>query len=773
MRLTSLNYQIIKLVFGLLFVTATAILITVWTKNTEHAQAQLQRDLLISENVFQQLLSSRETQLFNSANILVSDFGFKQAIASQDKGTIDSVLVNHGERIGANTMAVISLNGNIIATTNPAISDSTFSTQTQLLNETINNGGMTSLMVFDNKLYQVIMLTVDAPTPIALTLLGFEIDQALLNQLKSITQMETTVSVEIANSAPLVISTLDHARQIDALANVNKDISWFEMNLFKKSTLVSQQFILSKQENKVIYVTLTENMSKIFSEFNQLQVSITLIALISILLALIFALILSRQLSKPLSLLSKVASKISGGEYQTVAIADIKLTEVKKLSDAFDVMQTNIQARESKIIHLAHHDLLTQLSNRFDIQQRLNDKLAQPQSFQVVGINIKDFRSLNDVFGYHNGDFCLQELAKRIEKLGGLAARLTGGELLWLPEHDQSLTALNDIKHQLEHPIVTPDVTIKPKLALGILSCPTDASSAEVLFKRMNIVLDESQLTKSMVLEYHPLLEERYVRKLAVVTELKQVLATENDELALFYQPKLTIADNKILNVEALIRWQNKQLGFVSPEEFITLAEQSGIIEQVTLWVINQAIDDAIKLREAGITICIAINLSAQDILNKQLLPYINDRLTEHKLPVTTLSFEITESDILNDPLLAIAQMSNYRNHGFSLAIDDFGTGYSSLEYLKNLPVSALKVDKSFVLNLAEQTSDQSIVQTVIKLAHEFNLSVIAEGVENEASLALLKQWQCEFAQGYFISRPIPLSDLLIWHQAHTQHQWI
>ena len=773
MRLKSLNFQIFKLILGLLLFTALGILVSVWTNTNQHAEKQLKKNLVLAENVFQQLLESREQQLFSSADILTSDFGFKQAIATQDKATIESVLQNHGDRIEADIMAVISLSNEVVASTTPAlISGKPFPDQ-NIMRQVFSDGGASSLMIFEDKLYQVIMLTINAPTPIAATLLAFEMDQQLLKRLKVITKLENTISAFKHEKRLLSISTLSEAAALDALTNVDNQISWFSIYFLSESALVSRQFIVQNQQDMLIVVTLTEDMSAIFQEFYNLQANISIIALFAVMLALVFAYVLANKLSRPLISLAKIAKRISLGQYHQKLHETSQLKEVRHLSDAFETMQDNIQAREDKIIFQANHDLLTKLNNRFYIEQVLLEHLTSSISFQVVGINIFAFRNINDVFGYQNGDLCLKHIANALKKLGGQSARLTGGELLWLPDKALSITELKRIKSTLEAPLINDEVTIRPKLVFGVLTCPDDAQSLEVFFKRLNIVLDEAKKSEDKLLSFQPAFEEKYIRRLTVVTELKRALVKSDSEFRLFYQPKLSIWENKVQHVEALIRWNNDILGFVSPEEFITLAEQAGIINQVTDWVVKQAIIDAKYIQQQGIDICIAINLSAHDIANPRLLPNVLAHLENYQVAKTCLSFEITESDLVEDPVHAIAEMKRYREQGFALAIDDFGTGYSSLEYLKNLPVTALKIDKSFVLNLASETSDQSIVQTVIKLAHQFGLSVIAEGIEEQKALELLQLWQCEYAQGYHISRPIPLAELIAWHQQHQQHQWL
>ncbi|KXI28102.1 bifunctional diguanylate cyclase/phosphodiesterase [Paraglaciecola hydrolytica] len=774
MAATSLNKSIFRLVVGTVLFTTVGVLISMWVTTSGHAQKQLNRNLTIAQGVLQQVLASREQQLYNSADVLTSDFGFKQAVATQDEGTIRSVLLNHGNRINADLMALISLDGLLTSSTSAALPIGSPFPYADFVQETINEGGSTTLMLFDDKLYQVIMLTVDAPRPIALTLVGFELEKELLTQLKNITQLDLSLQVRHNDSLIFSASTLALGTQLNVIEDEKRSFSWWDTAILKKHAYISKQFQLAELQDQSVWVVLSENAEHIFSEFNQLQITITLVALLSILITLLFGAMFARNLATPLKKLAEVAHRISHGNYQqTLHTNSEDLSEVQDLSSAFSLMQDNIRARESKIIFQANHDLLTRINNRYHIEKVIDDKLQLGESFQAIGINIFGFRGINDIFGYHSGDICLKVLASRVSALGGLAARLTGGELLWIPDVVQSNEQLLKLKLALEHPIEETGVIINLKVAIGIIDCPADAQTAQILFKRMNIVLDEAQITRQLLLSFDPEIEQRYLRRLSIIIELKQALAGNQQELSLAYQPKLNISANKIMSVEALIRWNSVKLGFVSPEDFIRIAEQAGFIENVTNWVINRAMDDGQLLLDAGIDVCIAINLSAHDVMNPELLPMVVSQLAERNLPRSLLSFEITESDVVKDPDKAIKHLTAFKDYGFTLAIDDFGTGYSSMAYLKNLPVDTLKVDKSFVLKLNTQVGDQNIVQTVLKLAKSFGMDVVAEGVENQETLAMLQRWDCEYAQGYHICKPIPVAALIEWYRSHINQNWL
>jgi diguanylate cyclase (GGDEF)-like protein len=768
-----LNQSIFRLVVGLVVLTAITIFVNVWMATSEQTQNRLDRDLLIAENVLQRVLQSREDLLNTTANVLTADFGFKQAVASGDKGTIDSALFNQGQRIKADLMALVSLTGDTITSAPAVLKMQQPFPYPAVIDSVIQQGGYASLMMLDNQLYQVIMLTINAPTPIAIALVGFKLDHSILTQLNKMTQLETTLQVFTGETEVYRISTLPEAAVSYALAKINQRPSWLSITVTKDTPYISQQFTLADDLGSQTVITLSENAQQLFEDFSALQFGIIAICILAILLATLFAALFSKKISQPLTVLAANAKRIAVGDYTKDAAVPSNTKEVNLLSEAFTSMQTNIQSREEDIIFQARHDILTSLYNRHYVETFLNSRFLEGTPFLAIGINIFGFRGINDIFGYHNGDLCLKELALRLSQFEGVAARLTGGELLWLPESLPTTEFIHSLKSALEAPIDTGVVVININVAIGLIYCPKDATTSEEVFKRLNIVLDEAQITRQFVLPFNSELEERYSRRLSIITELKNTLEHAKEELSLNYQPKLDLKNGEVTQVEALIRWTNPRLGFVSPEDFIAVAEQAGFIENITSWVINRAIDDAARFKEANIEVSVAINLSAKDIMSPALLPKVLALLKAKDLKAECLSFEITEGDLVRDHDKAIIHLKAFRNEGFEIAIDDFGTGYSSMAYLQNLPVNTLKVDKSFVLKLHQQDGDQKIVKTVISLAHSFDMNVVAEGVETLEALKLLADWGCELAQGYYICKPTTADNLITWYNDNRNTKWL
>ena len=255
--------------------------------------------------------------------------------------------------------------------------------------------------------------------------------------------------------------------------------------------------------------------------------------------------------------------------------------------------------------------------------------------------------------------------------------------------------------------------------------------------------------------------DEQHQRRLALARDLGT--AVEQDELAMVYQPKIVARSGDVMGFEALMRWNHARFGFVPPDEFIALAEQTGRITQLTQWMLRTVCRQIDLWAQQGERVCVAINLSAQDVMDITLPERIHLLLQDYQLGPEQLRLEVTESALIQDPALAQSNLNALRDAGLHIAVDDYGTGYSSLSQLKRLPVQELKIDKSFILKLDHDSEDRIIVRSTIELAHSLGLSVVAEGVETEASRRLLATMGCDVLQGYLISRPMPSDQIISW----------
>ena len=769
----TLRQSLFQILFIGIFITASMILGNVWTVTSKTAFNQVTKNIELANSVLEQLLQDRSEQLLNSARVLTDDFGFKQAVATGDIPTIQSALQNHGQRIESDFMMLTDLSGKVLESQPGYFARGSEFPYPGIINTVLEDGGSENAIIVDGSLYQIIMLPVYAPNPIAIAGIGFMDGDAFLKQVKKIIQADIIVSSKrsVNGSHVVLHSSLPYIQAQRVINADQKTMSWFDVTFSRDTPHLTRDIKLPDTLSNEVSITLAVDVSTHFDNFTQLQFSILGISLLAIAGSMLLSMFMASRVNKPVASLVTAANHLADGNYEQCVQTSGHLQEINELSDAFVRMKDSIQSREQRILMQSRLDMLTRLYNRSYMEELIQQRLDAGESLQVIGINIRDFRTINDLYGYSNGDTCIISIAERIKRWRGTAARLSGGELVWFanePLTDEQLETFHTI---LEQPVATQQLVMPIKLVFTVVNCPADADNAQDLFRRMNILLDEAEMGSNWLLQFSSEIEQRYLRRLSIITELKEVLQSEQDELSLVYQPKICLETRQVNGLEALIRWNSQRLGFIPPDEFIEIAEQAGFIEQVTDWVLNRVVADILILRAHQIHIKPAVNLSTQDIQNRPLLERLIALLDANELSADNITLEITESDLVADAKIAIANLQFLQDKGFSIAIDDFGTGYSSLAYLKNLPVSAIKIDKAFVLNLSTDTEDQQIVHTVLSLSNIFDLEVVAEGVEDAKAMEILAEWGCDTAQGYYISRPLPLGGLVDWLASSDYYQ--
>lgn len=769
MAMKTLKTRILGMVSALLFLISGAVLIAVWLSTDTHVKDQIRTDLEVGSRVLERLLESREQQLINSVEVLTADFGFKQAVATGDSPTIRSALKNHGQRINADLMALLTLEGKVQATTSQALQATQDFPYPALVTNALNEGGTATIIQLGGALYQIILLPVRAPIPIGIAVTGFRINTSLANELKQLTHLDISfVSHPDNKENPVTLSTLPTFDYRKADAPPAKSLG-LRIPFTDSQQLATQALLLAQQGNAEVKVYLTASIDEIFAEFDVLQLEIVLITFAALSLALISGVIFARNLTRPLLSLAQSAQRIAKGDYKTSLDTGESTQEITDLSTSFKSMLTSIQEREERITFQATHDPLTGSLNRQQLLHRFREFTSERASchLSLVCLNIKDFRNINDTFGYGVGDACLIEIHHRLEEENNgtlIFARVGADEFIAIlknngtPEH-----SVNKLQAVLETPYNIEGLDVNLAFAYGVAVYPTDDQTPDNIIQKASVALDVARRDHSTIEYYSPGLEERRKKQLCLMNDLKTALIEDDGQLSMHFQPKLCLKTNEIRRFEALIRWTHPKEGFVSPEMFIPLAEQAGLIERLTDWVVASVIRQLNQWKTQGFELQIAVNLSARDLSRQHLLDMIHSMLSEFELSPHSIAFEITESDVMDDPKQAIELLKKFRTCGFDLAIDDFGTGYSSLSQLKNMPVTDLKIDKSFVMELNQRQDDQIIVRSTLDLAHNFDLEVIAEGVENEESLRLLQQWGCDWAQGYYISRPMPAGQVMDW----------
>ncbi len=424
--------------------------------------------------------------------------------------------------------------------------------------------------------------------------------------------------------------------------------------------------------------------------------------------------------------------------------------------------------------HLALHDSLTDLPNRFHFSRILGKRIERSGAktkAAVLFIDLDRFKEVNDTLGHQAGDDLLSMIGPRIKGVlppGGTVARLGGDEfavlLPDLADSPEAMTIARHIAEELDSPFRLEGFNIEVGASIGIAVYPGDGPTGEALMKRADIAMYVAKSRRTVVERYDPQLDHHSTRRLEMVGELRAAIG--DGDVVLYYQPKLDLATGQVCEVEALVRWVHPRLGVIHPSEFVPMAEHTGLIRPLTTHVLQEAVAQASKWRRAGTDLTVAVNLSARSLHDGAILHEVMTVLGEHGLPPSLLRLEITESSIMADPGRARKVLEQLHDCRIRLSIDDFGTGYSSLAYLQDLPISEIKIDRSFVTNVVEREGDQVIVRSTIDLARNLGLTSVAEGVESAAALRWLSSAGCNQAQGYHIARPMTSAALTEWLQA-------
>jgi diguanylate cyclase (GGDEF)-like protein len=379
-------------------------------------------------------------------------------------------------------------------------------------------------------------------------------------------------------------------------------------------------------------------------------------------------------------------------------------------------------------------------------------------------LDLDRFKEINDALGHGVGDELLRAVAHRLEiplRPPATLARLGGDEfavLLPATTPDRAWDVARSLVDALKQPFALESLSVKVDTSVGITLSPDHGDDAQTLVQRADVAMYVAKESRRGIVLYGPEQDRHYLRRLTIKEELRR--AIDGGALRLAFQPKVHHATERIVGAEALLRWEHPQRGFIPPDELVAVAEHSGLIRPLTEWVLETALSQAALWREAGTPLGLAVNLSARNLTEEDLPERLEAMLARRALAPRHLTLEITEGVIMADLDTALTNMRRLRDLGVGLAVDDFGTGYSSLAYLARLPLSELKIDKSFVFELDRDVGNATIVRSTIELAHKLGMQVVAEGVETAAVWERLKRLGCDLGQGYYFGRPAPAEEL-------------
>jgi len=769
-----LHGRIVALLIGLVLAAQVATFAVVHLATDRSVRAQLSDDLAVGERIWQRFHQARGEQLLETAMVLADDFGLKAAVASRDPATVESALRNHASRVGADAAVMLGPDGRWLA----GLQGESAGWRGEALANAVTvaeaEGFSLTVLPVDGKLYQLALIPVMAPNRIGWVGIGTAVDAGYASDFRALTGLDASFARAGNGRLQVYASSLGGpvrralaelpAPQL-AAGEAVRDVAlggehWYVLPL-----------PMQDSGDPPVRVLLQGSLDQAMAPYAALKTRILWLSGLAAALALAVAGFLGRGISRPVVELSEAAQRVRQGDYsQPIAVRGHD--EIASLASAFGHMQQGIAAREQRILHQAHHDALTGLPNRSRAHQCLDQALGSGRG-AVLMLDLDRFKEINDTLGHGFGDQVLEEVGKRLSQAvrpGDLVARLGGDEFMVLM-HDvdagSAESRARTLLDQLRKPLDLPTTRINLDASLGLALHPEHGDDAQTLLRRADIALYDAKQARGGVSVYREGRDEVHLRQLALVSDLRQSITRE--QLSLRFQPKVDLATRQVGHVEALLRWQHHSLGAVSPEEFIPLAERSGFVHELTRFVLDTALAQNARWRAQGLDLGVAVNLSAMDLMDADLPDFVQSCLRQHQVPAPRLILEVTEGALMRDVEYAIRMLHRLRAGGVRLSIDDFGTGYSSLAQLKRMPVDELKIDKSFVMQMTEESDDAVIVRSTIELGHNMGLSVIAEGVENDVSLGLLQRYRCDMVQGYFFSPPLDSGALVAWCRRYSE----
>lgn len=456
-----------------------------------------------------------------------------------------------------------------------------------------------------------------------------------------------------------------------------------------------------------------------------------------------------------------------------MAFARQMFTRTHSLQEATVELEQKTRENEWQALH----DMLTGLPNRTLFLRHLRESIERGPSGQRMAVMLMDldrFKEINDTLGHHFGDHLLQQIGPRLSHVlreGDLMARLGGDEfgivLPNLPDDAAAVRVAERLLEELERPLTVEGLALDVTGSIGIALYPAHSEDVETLLRCADVAMYAAKDAGGGYEVYHASLDQHSPERLTLVSQVRP--AIESRQFVLHYQPKVRLADSHTVGVEALVRWQHPERGLVQPDDFIPLVEQTVLLRPLTYHVLEQAMQQWHVWARRGLQVEVAVNLSARSLLDAELPEHVAALLDRWGMPPRLLTLELTESFLMAESARSIGVMAELSNVGVHLSVDDFGTGYSSLSYLKRLPIDEIKVDRSFVTNMQRDTNDAMIVRATVELGRNLGLQVVAEGVEDRATLQELTELGCDLAQGFLIARPLPPGEATRWLELHAR----
>ena len=765
--MTSFRARTVSLLIGLVLAVQAVTAFTLVMQTNRKAQNQAQQELRSGARVLDALLRLRAEQIQQAVRVLVSDYGFKEAVTLGDRATIASALENSAGRVDARIAVLVDLKGNVVASTSQTAQRHAHEL-TSIANAADGETPSIVYATLGDTPYLLVSTPVRAPDAIASVVVGFAVDAQLALKLSGLLGYEVGFLDPDADVGLIATLPEDERRTLTAALRASGgDLSEPTVIQIGAEPHMVWTARLANSSGSLRMV-LHDSLADALAPYAYLRTVILIVAVLAMLVSVPLANVLARQISRPLEELVGAARRIESGDYSGRVEVDAS-KEFVAVATTLNSMQRHIAEREERIRDQGRRDDLTGLPNRLSaalyLQSAIESAREADGAVALVLLDLIDVDRIRASFGEDVGDFVICEMARRLAALAHTddqVSRVAAGQFLIIApgcDEDGARNLARRLIQSVGAGLICNGVPINIEARVGICVYPAHGDQPAELLRRADTALFNAREQATALAVYDPRQDDTHRRQLAILGDLRRAIGA--GELSLHYQPKIDMRSHAVRSVEALVRWTHPKHGPIPPSEFVPLAERAGTVALLTNWVIRAALSQMRQWSETGFEPDISINLSAIDLADAELEPSILRHARTFGVRPNRIVFEITESAVMRDARSAIVAMERLRKHGFRFSVDDFGTGYSSLAQFKNLPVDEIKIDRSFVTDLAPGSEDAAIVRATIDLGHNLGVKVVAEGVETAEGWRQLLALGCDLAQGYLISPPLPPDEVV------------
>jgi EAL domain-containing protein (putative c-di-GMP-specific phosphodiesterase class I)/GGDEF domain-containing protein len=761
-RFRHLHTRLAVLYAALFGVALTLISLAVYGAVTRNAERVTRQQLAASGAVFDRLWSLRSQQLEDGAGLLSRDFGFRAAVATHDKATIQSALENLRRRLGIDQAFIVGVDGSVIGSNDQPLGDAAAAVNRAVQNDDAPAG----VLVMNGRPFQAIAAPILSPTLTGWVVFAGRLDEREMTALERLSAIPLDAAVLgrsgqgwVSSNAGLKPAQMQAVDRFIAASRLGK-AGPGDLPSAEGPAIALAKPLKAMDGGEPAVLLLRYPMARALAPYQALTGVILLTGLAGLILVFAGSWALARSVTRPLLALEDAAQRLKAGEEASVTVET--RDEIARLADSFNAMAAEIGERERRITHLAMHDGETELANRLGLEKHLaNLRQRGADGVVVAAIGVERYGHLRAAIGYEQAGALVRELGGRLARRmpSAVIARLSSdvlGLAFRAPDRAAALEAFAALVAALEAPVRLTAATVDVGVTVGLAEQALGAHSGLSAVEQANIAVEQARAAHRKIGFFDPAAYGDPSSNLSMMSEMLEGLKA--GQLVLHHQPKRDIRSGQITGVEALVRWRHPTRGLVPPDHFIPLAEETGHIRALTDWVLAEAIEHQAAMRIARHELEMSVNISGR-LLSDPDFGDVALRLARQA--EGRLCFEVTETAVIENPELALGLIERFSGAGLHISIDDYGSGLSSLAYLKQIKANELKIDKAFVLNVADSQRDALLVRSTVDLAHSLGLKVTAEGVETEAAYAILAAMGCDVAQGYLIARPMPLKDVL------------